>query len=159
MVLVGARDSAPVERLLADAGQPGMVTAVSTSGVHDARQLPGFAAVDGGAWIGLATYRISGGECELVTLHSLRERSGIGIRLLGAVVDAARDAGCRRVWVITTNDNLGMMRFIQRRGFALAAVHRDFMNRVREGKPEVPLTGHFGIPLRDALEFELRLSG
>ena len=70
---------------------------------------------------------------------------------------AAREAGCGRVWLITTNDNLRALRFYQRRGFRLVAVHPDALERSRELKPSIPEIGLDGIPLRDELELELTL--
>ena len=50
-----------------------------------------------------------------------RERhSGAGTALLEAIERVARDAGCTRLWLITTNDNVDALRFYQRRGFRLA---------------------------------------
>jgi ribosomal protein S18 acetylase RimI-like enzyme len=73
------------------------------------------------------------------------------------VREVATAAGCRRLWLITTNDNLDALRFYQRRGFELVAVHRDFREVARRLKPSIPLEGNFGIPIRDEIELELRL--
>jgi len=51
--------------------------------------------------------------------------SGRRAALLAAVVAHAERHRCRRLWLITTNDNLGALAFYQRRGFTLAALHRD----------------------------------
>jgi GNAT superfamily N-acetyltransferase len=126
--------------------------------LQDASILPGFVAEDGGRPVGLATYRVDGDDCELVSINSARERRGAGAALLEAVAGAARAAGCSRVWLITTNDNLHAMRFYQRRGWDLVALHRDAMARSRELKPEIPERGEEGIPIRHELEFELRLA-
>jgi hypothetical protein len=58
------------------------------------------------------------------------------------------------VWLITSNDNLNALRFYQRRGYRLAAVHRDAIVLARQIKPEIPLVGDFGIPLTDEIELE-----
>jgi hypothetical protein len=43
----------------------------------------------------------------------------------------------------------------QRRGFCLVAVHRGAVDRSRANlKPEIPVSGAYGIPLRDELELE-----
>lgn len=127
--------------------------------VHDAvyrpRDLPGFKAVLGGERVGLLTYHVHGGACEVVTLNSLREGAGAGTALLEAVRGAARGAGCRRLWLVTTNDNLRALGFYQRRGFRLVAVHAGAVARAREKKPQIPLVGEGGIPLRDEIELEL----
>jgi GNAT superfamily N-acetyltransferase len=131
---------------------------VSRGRLQDASLLPGFVAEDDGRPVGLATYRVDRDDCEVVSIHSAREGRGAGTALLDAVVGAARTAGCSRVWLITTNDKLHAIRFCQRRGWDLAALHRDAMARSRELKPEIPERGEDGIPIRHELEFELRLA-
>src|SRR5215211_4644075 len=116
---------------------------------------PGFVAEDGNQRLGLVTYHIGDGECEIVTIDSVVEGRGVGTALLHAVTAQARAAGCRRVWLITTNDNLNALRFYQGRGFRLVAVHSGAMDASRRMKPEISEVGHFGIPVRDELELEL----
>jgi len=135
-------------------GSPAIVT---RGRVHDALALPGFVACCDGARAGLATYEIAGDQCELVSLNSTREGQGVGSALVEAVIAAAREARCSRVWLITTNDNLSALRFHQKRGFHLVAVHRDALDVSRRLKPEIPLIGMEGIPLRDEIELELDL--
>ena len=130
---------------------------VSRGRLLDATVLPGFVAEGDGEPAGLLTYRIDGGDCEVVTINAFPRGAGAGTALMEAVAAAARDAGCRRVWLITTNDNLRALRFYQRRGFRLAALHRDALARSRDLKPSIPEIGLDGIPLRDELELELRL--
>jgi len=103
---------------------------------------------------GLATYRIEGGECELVSLDSLVERRGVGSALIAAVHEAALAAGCQRLWLITTNDNAAAQQFYERRGFRLVAIHKGAMAVSRRLKPCIPLVGLQGIPLEDELEYE-----
>jgi len=107
--------------------------------------------------IGLVTYRIDGDECEITTLNSLVEGIGIGSALVAAIKDAAVSAECKRLWLITTNDNLPALRFYQKRGFLLVAVHRNALQQSRRLKPEIPLVGRDGIPLRDEIELEMLL--
>ena len=133
----------------------GATVVVSRGQRHDAAQLPGFVALEGETPVGLATYHIAGDDCELVTIDSTRAGAGIGTALIAAVRDAAIPAGCRRVWLITTNDNVEALRFYQRRGFLLVAVHRDAVTEARRQKPQIPLIGNHGIPLRDEIELEL----
>jgi ribosomal protein S18 acetylase RimI-like enzyme len=135
---------------------------VTRGRVWDASALPGFIAemeaeVDG-APVGLVTYRIEGEECEIVSLDSLREGVGVGTALLEAVQEAARRAGCQRVWLITTNDNTPALRFFQKRGFRLAALYVGALAVSRQLKPEIPLRGVDSVPLRDEIELELPLS-
>jgi GNAT superfamily N-acetyltransferase len=130
---------------------------VSRGQVYEADRLPGFIAEVGGEPVGLLTYRIDGKQCELISMNSLREGIGIGAALIGAAREVARDAGCRRLWLITTNDNLAAVRFYQKRGFRLAAVHCNALEESRKLKPEIPLVGRDGIPLRDEIEMEVIL--
>ncbi len=146
-------DRAWVRRVLAERwDSPRMVT---RGRVHQADALPGFIAATAAGPAGLLTYHIEADQCEIVSLDSLEERQGVGTALLAAVQRAARDRGCRRLWLITTNDNLAALRFYQRRGFALVAVHRNALDVSRRLKPEIPLLGIDGIPLRDELELAM----
>lgn len=120
-------------------------------------ELPGFIALDNEIPVGLLTYHLDGTACEIVTLNSLREGQGIGSALIEAAAEAARQAGCQRLWLITTNDNLHALRFYQKRGFVLAALHANAVTRSRQIKPEIPLVGNDGIPIRDELELVLTL--
>ncbi|HYN80533.1 MAG TPA: GNAT family N-acetyltransferase, partial [Gemmatimonadaceae bacterium] len=69
-------------------------------------RLPGFVAVSDIERVGLVTYLIDGGNCEIITLDSLRPGLGVGTALIEAVKAIAQEAGCDRLWLMTTNDNL-----------------------------------------------------
>ena len=135
-------------------------TQIITRGrIHDAADLPGFIALLGEDPVGLVTYHISENECEIVSLNSLVVDRGIGTALLAEVKERAAEAGCQRIWLITTNDNLAAMRFYQRRGFSFAAIHVNALEETRRLKPELSLTGLDEIPLSDEIELELLLTG
>ena len=53
--------------------------------------------------------------------------------------------------LITTNDNLDALRFYQRRGFALTELRPGAVDESRRMKPQIPLVGAHGIPIRDEL--------
>ena len=72
-------------------------------------------------------------------------------------VDAARAAGCGRLWLVTTNDNVRALGFYQRRGFRLVALRPGAVVISRALKPEIPFVASNGIPIRDELELELGL--
>jgi ribosomal protein S18 acetylase RimI-like enzyme len=144
-----------VRRFIAE--QWGADFVVAHGEIYYPHELPGFAAFDDDALVGLVSYALQAEACEIVTLDSLRPRQGLGSALLRAAVEAARAAGCRRVWLITTNDNLNALRFYQKRGFRLRALHRNALARSRQLKPTISLLGQDGIPLRDELELELWL--
>jgi GNAT superfamily N-acetyltransferase len=137
----------------------GAPTVVSRGVVSSPERLPGFVAELEDQNVGLLTFRIAGGECEVVTIDALLPGRGVGTALLDAVAEAARRERCRRVWAVTTNDNLDALRFYQRRGYFLVAVHRDAVTEVRDRKPTIPEVGEHGIPIRDELELELPLEG
>jgi len=135
----------------ASEGVGGLVV-VSRGALHRLPQLPGFVAEQGGERVGFASYRPDGEACELVAIASLHERRGIGRALIAAVSAAAARAGARRLWLVTTNDNVGALRFYQLTGFRLVAVHLDAVDRSRALKPSIPALGHDNIPIRDELE-------
>lgn len=130
---------------------------VSRGQVHDASRLPGYVASHHDRIIGLATYHIVTDACELVTLDSKVEDVGVGSALITAVKQAAISANCRRLWVITTNDNLRALGFYQKRGFQLTAVYPNALEFSRQLKPEIPFIGLDSILLRDEIELEMRL--
>lgn len=119
--------------------------------------LPGFVAEADGEAVGLLTYHIDGDDWEIVTIDSLEPGGGIGSGLIYTLRQAAKKAGARRLWLITTNDNLNALRFYQKRGFTLVAVYPNALERSRQLKPNLPLVGEDGIPLRDEIELEMLL--
>ncbi len=124
---------------------------------NDASKLAGFVALHNGTQVGLVTYRIEGQECELVTLDSWLENIGVGTMLVKAVIGEALKAGCARLWLITTNDNLRALGFYQKRGFHLVAVYPNALSKTRKNKPTIPENGLHGIPLRDEIELQILL--
>lgn len=107
--------------------------------------------------VGAATYRLGADECELMSINATIQGFGIGSRLLGEVERTARKSDVRRLWLITSNDNLDALRFYQRRGFRIVAVYPDAVDEARKRKPAIPPTGYYGIPIHDELELEKRL--
>jgi N-acetylglutamate synthase-like GNAT family acetyltransferase len=83
--------------------------------VHDEEispaDLPGYIAEVSTEIVGLITYRVAAGRCEVVSLDSLRPGNGIGTTLMTHVEVAAETSGCSQVWLVTTNDNLRALRF------------------------------------------------
>lgn len=130
---------------------------VTKGKVHNAEELPGFVALVDGEVKGSITYNIENNECEIVSLGSLQENIGIGSELINRVVNEAKNNGCKRVWLITTNDNIHAIRFYQKRGFDMVALHRNAINESRKIKPQIPLTGIDGIPILHEIEFEIIL--
>ncbi len=139
-------------------GLAGAARVASCGRLWQIAELPGLVAERDGEPLGAATYRIEGGECELVTLDSDVEGAGAGSALIEAVAEIARAAGCSRLFLITTNDNLHALRFYQRRGLRLTALRPGAVDEARRTlKPEIPAVGRDRIPIRDELELELPL--
>jgi ribosomal protein S18 acetylase RimI-like enzyme len=102
---------------------------------------------DAGRRVGLLTHKIADGRCEIVALVVLEEGRGHGRALMEAARAEARDGGCERVWLITTDENPRALAFYQALGMREAKRHVDFVDIVRRAKP-----GSSGY--RDAIELE-----
>jgi ribosomal protein S18 acetylase RimI-like enzyme len=135
-------------------GAPEIVT---RGRLRHADRLPGFCVRRDGQVVGLVIYTIWSKQCEIISLDSLVEGIGVGSALIFAVKEAAAAAGCERLWLITTNDNTPALRFYQKRGFRLVALHRHAVDRARRLKPSIPLVGVDGIEIHDEVELEIRL--
>ena len=125
--------------------------------VIDMTKLPGFGAWADGKLVGLVTYSIAAGVCEIVSLNSDAPGQGIGTELIQRVKKAAKDQGCRTLTVTTTNDNLEALGFYQKRGFDMARFYRGSLEYTRRMKPQLPELGEHGIPLRHEIELEMYL--
>jgi ribosomal protein S18 acetylase RimI-like enzyme len=124
----------------------------------DPTRLPGFVAWIDGERVGLVSYAVRCDECEIVTIRSLREGRGIGRALLDAVRAAAIAAGCRRLWLVTTNNNLRALALYQRWGMDIVVLRRHAVSDARRRlKPSIPERDANGIPIAHELELELRL--
>jgi len=121
-------------------------------GVFHPAALPGFIAERKGRIAGLVTFEVRAGVLEIATINALDLYQGIGTLLIDAVRAEAKRLGCQQVMLTTTNDNIGALRFYQRRGFRLAALRPGAVDRSRERKPEIPRIGDFGIPLHDEID-------
>lgn len=127
--------------------------------VHDsiihADILDGFVAIYCNKIVGLITYMIKDDECEIITLDSLVRNQGIGRKLIQTVGRAAVASKCRRLWLVTTNDNLNALRFYQRLGFQLCGLRTGAVDKSRKIKPEIPYYGENGIPILDEIDLEI----
>lgn len=118
---------------------------------------PGIVAQRDGQPVGLLTVDESDGGLEILTLNATEPGRGIGTALLRTALEIAVASGSRRLWLVTTNDNLPAIRFYLRRGMTVASVHQGALERDRRAfKPEMPETNSdTGLPFRDYVEFEL----
>ena len=131
---------------------------VSRGVVHHAGNLAGFIAFIDDNPVGSITYDIVEGHCEIVTINATIAGQGIGSQLIEVVKAMAIEENCHRLWLITTNDNIDAIRFYQKRGFAMVAVHRNAILESRKLKPSIPEIGNYNIPIRDEIEFEISLN-
>jgi ribosomal protein S18 acetylase RimI-like enzyme len=147
--IVPARDPAVASFLQ----ERGMTVAARRGELVDALARPAIAALEDHELAGVLSYDVGPIECEILTLYVAERRLGIGSALVRRIAGVAAAAGCRRCWVVTTNDNVDALRFYQRRGFHLTAIRCGAVDEARRLlKPQMPLTGEYGIPLRDELE-------
>ena len=116
--------------------------------------LPGFVAYRGKKILGLTTYHIRNSNLEIVTMNATIQGKGIGTALLRATEVTAHRLKCKKIWLITTNDNVDALRFYQQKGFNIVAIRRNALKFSRKLKPEIPLIGNYGISIRDEIELE-----
>lgn len=110
--------------------------------------------------VGAATFRFDEADgCELMSINAIRQGGGVGTKLLAALEDEARKAGCSRVWLITSNDNLNALRFYQRRGYRITAVYSGAIDEARCIKPTIPCIGDHDIEIHDEIELAKDIQG
>lgn len=107
--------------------------------------------------IGLVTLNKLKDACEIVTLDALEPGKGIGSCLLAAAVSWAREQGCMRIKLTTTNDNMHALRFYQKKGFRLHALRRGAVDAARKIKPQIPIVGISGIPIHDEIDLDMAI--
>lgn len=94
---------------------------------------------------------------EIVSLNSLVKEKGIGTALINRIIGFAKKNEVKRIWLITTNDNINAIKFYQKRGFKIIGVYPGAVNISRRLKPSIPEIGNHRIPISDEIEFEMRL--
>jgi N-acetylglutamate synthase-like GNAT family acetyltransferase len=130
---------------------------VTKSFIHSFNDLDGFIATLNDEKVGLITYKIADKELEIVSLNSLKENKGIGSSLIDTIITLARKQKIKRVWLLTTNDNIDSLKFYQKRNFTIKNIYPDAIKLSRELKQSIPLIGNYGIPIRDEIELEIIL--
>jgi ribosomal protein S18 acetylase RimI-like enzyme len=138
--------------------QEWMSTSVARRGeLVEAAGLPGHLATLAGRRVGLALVDVRHRDYEVVAISTTEPRRGVGRALMERCFAEARATGCRRVWLVTTNNNIAAIAFYQRLGMDLRAVHRHALRASRELKPTIPERDAAGIRIDHELEFELLL--
>ena len=121
-------------------------------------KLPGFIAEIDGKLIGVLTYNIANEKCEIVSLNSSVEGKGIGTALIKKVKKFAKEKNYKCILLVTSNDNIDAFRFYQKKGFRIIKIYPNAIEEARKLKPQIPKTGYYEIPMKDAIELEHRLS-
>lgn len=106
---------------------------------------------------GIATWLTNGKAMHIVAVNSFTEMRGVGLALVDAMVERAREEGMSVLRASISNDNVIALRFYQKRGFRISALHRGIFDAMRSIRPSIPLTGLDNIPMRDEIELELDL--
>ena len=127
---------------------------VSRGKVHKSDNLEGFITEEKGEKVGLVTFNIENNKMEIVTIDSLSPGRGIGALLLKEVIKMAKEKNVKRIWLITTNDNLNALKFYQKNDFHLVKIYPGAIAESRKIKPQIPEIGEDGIPIRDEIELE-----
>ncbi len=130
---------------------------VSRGRLHRVRDLPGLIAEFDGAPVGLLMYRDEGDSIEIVVLISQIVRRGVAGCLVEALRQQAASTACRRIWLVTTNDNLDAIAFYRATGWEQVAVHEGAMHIARKLKPLIPKIGPSGLAIEDEIEFAIEL--
>lgn len=109
------------------------------------------ATVKDGLLAGALAYRIDGEALQMLALATdpMWQRSGVGGHLVARAEVLAREAGCRRAVLVTSNDNLPALYFYQRQHYRVAAVAIGSLVARAAGRP-----GFAGIHVRDEIRLE-----
>jgi len=130
---------------------------VSRGKTYKTEDLDGILTYKKNKIIGLGLYYIKNNECEIVLLETFIQKKGIGTQIIEKIKEIAQINNCKRLWLITSNDNIDAIKFYQRRGFNIANFYKNAMDKSRELKPSIPLIGDYEIPIKDELEFEIKI--
>jgi ribosomal protein S18 acetylase RimI-like enzyme len=122
--------------------------------VYFVQELKGFIAENDHQSIGLCLYNIANNECEISFLEAFQQYKGIGTALINKIFEIGIKEHLKRIWLITTNDNIDALRFYQKRNFILKDIYRNEIAETRKIKPNIPQKGYYNIPIRDEIELE-----
>ena len=123
----------------------------------DASAFPALVAELDGARVGLLVLAVRAEDCEVVSLTTDVRRRGVGRALIQRCIEVARDAGCRRLTLTTTDNNTAAIAFYHRLGLARIAVRPDGVAASRRIKPSIPMYDEHGRAIAGEVDFELPL--
>jgi len=130
---------------------------VSLGILHSLQEHAAIVATEDSEPIGFAVYRLALPSVELLGLRAVRQWHGIGTSLMLALEERVKLLGGRSIFLCTTNDNLSAIRFYQRRGYSLKALHvGEFRNvlAIKGYDPGSTVIGQDGIVIRDEIVME-----
>jgi ribosomal protein S18 acetylase RimI-like enzyme len=123
----------------------------------DASAFPALVAEQDGVPVGLLVLAVRAEECEVVSLTADVRGSGVGRALLLHCVEVARRAGCRRLTLTTTDNNVAAIAFYRRMGLTRVGFRPDGVAASRRVKPSIPLRDEHGVAIADEDDLELLL--
>lgn len=124
---------------------------------YDPLTLPSLIASNSKGILGFLFYEIQDYHCEIIVFEIFKKFSGIGSIMLSHFKNEMAKLQCKRIFLMTTNDNLDALRFYQKRGFSICNIHIDSVKESRKIKPTIGLIGDYGIPVRDEIDLEFLL--
>jgi GNAT superfamily N-acetyltransferase len=131
---------------------------VISTGIYYCDELDGLAVFgDNDEIIGLLTYVNRGEEWEIISLDSVIENKGVGSLLLESFEKKVKEEGGTIIKLVTTNDNLRALQFYQKRGYVIAGILVNAVEKARTIKPQIPLIAENGIPIRDEIILQKEL--
>lgn len=130
---------------------------VSRGRVHHLEELPGFVALENDRIVGILTYEVIKNMYEIVSLNSFEERKGIGTKLVDCALQVAKENECKKVWLITTNDNMNALCFYQKRKFSMTNLYVGAVEEARKIKKEIPFIGYDNIAISHEIQLEYKL--
>ncbi|MDD3807349.1 MAG: GNAT family N-acetyltransferase [Candidatus Marinimicrobia bacterium] len=117
-------------------------------------ELPGFIAFIHKMPVGVITYSLKEDVCQIISLDTVVHGKGIGDALLEKVLEVMREKNIHHIKMLTTNDNLKRMEFLERNGFKKVKVYEDEVVKYsRKVKPEIQPFGYENLPIRDEIEY------
>ncbi|MEE6188328.1 GNAT family N-acetyltransferase [Niabella digestorum] len=125
---------------------------ISRGKKHRVADLESFLYIEDNDIKGLLTFTIENEAIEIVSLDSFSEGHGVGTALVAAIIDFYKSGHHKKLWLATTNDNTRALRFYQKRGFTITAIHLNAIEDARKIKPSIPLVGYDGIPILHEIE-------
>jgi N-acetylglutamate synthase-like GNAT family acetyltransferase len=127
---------------------------VSRRKKYESIDLSGFIIENNKQKLVICLYKIENNECEMIVLEAFEQRIGMGTALLNRLIENCSNDKIKRIWLITTNDNIDALRYYQKHGFEIVCIYRNEIDYSRKMKPEIPIIGNYGIKIKDEIEME-----